>query len=77
MKPGIGKKSFWEYSVPEGGIPSKQEALCVEAWWAAIRVAAEPLIARGGPWSRLTWSDATWAQIKRAAKLAATKTCST
>ena len=68
VKPGIGKKSFWKYSVLEGGIPSKQEALCAEAWWAAIRIAAEPLIARGGPWSRPTLSDAMWTQIKRAAK---------
>ena len=68
LKPGLHDKNQWEYSVLEGGISSKQEALCAEAWWAAIQISAHPLTARGGPWSKPSLSDAMWQQIKEAAK---------
>ena len=68
LKPGLHDKSQWKYKVLEGGVASKQEALCAEAWWAALEIAARPWTARGGPWSKPTLSDAMWLQIKKTAK---------
>ena len=45
-------KPIWK--TPETGIKSKEMALALEAYHASRAIAAEPNIARGGPWLRPT-----------------------
>lgn len=60
-------KDAIQYKILEEGIPTKEMALALEALHAARAVAAEPDLARGGPWSKPTLPDDWRAEVYSAA----------
>ena len=55
------KEHKLEYKILEANIPNRETAIALEALHAARAIAAEPEIARGGPWAKPTlkaeWKD--------------------
>lgn len=55
------KEHELEYKILEANIPNRETAIALEALHAARAIAAEPEIARGGPWAKPTlkaeWKD--------------------
>ena len=58
-----------EYKILEGGIGSKGLAVAAEALHAARAVAAEPAVARGGPWAKPTLKKEWLRELHAAASL--------